>query len=820
MGQFAGMKRLSKLWIAVSIAGICLLLGNPFLGRRLHAGQRLSPIRGAPFARTTSPSAYTQTGGKSSPFTTGAPRPTTLKIQITEDGLYQLTYDDLFAAGLDPSLYDPRTLTLQNRGLEIPIEIEGAQDGHFDPTDTILFYGKRNRDLYTVQNIYWLSIKGGVGKRWIEQDGRPGDEAATPPYFPTTDHFEEDTVYWQNRPGTHVDRWFWGHRLGPNAYGLDSTRTYHLALGELWEAGKATIRVSLQGYTGLGHHTRLYLNDQEIDDQVWRGQQAFIHQILLPASLLRNGENLLRIETVATASVVDQILVNWIEVDYQQRYRVIENKLRFRATAMVPSRFTLTGVTEPDLFVLDITNATAPIRFTHLTLRGQDGEFSVHFAADTDPSRRYFVTTRTNAKSPSSLELDQPSTWQSPVNAADYIIITGAPFYTSARRLAAHRQATGMRVATVKVEDLYDEFNDGRFSPVAIRAFLHYAFHHWQRPAPAYVVLLGDANQDYKDNLQSGTKNYVPSYTMESQLFGEISSDNWFVARSDEDHRPLMAIGRLSAQSVAEAETMVDKIIRYEQPQTNTAWQKVLLHVADQGTSFEYVANQLALQVPSDYTVEQIYAGSDAESRASNAHANVPNSRASASLATDATEIVDLINQGSALVTYVGHGHYASWGRSQNGYLFDVAAVAALHNSDKLPLIIAGNCLNGFFAGAQEMPALAEVLQRQRDGGAIAVWAPSGLSYPEDHLLLFRAFYTALFANTSPTIGEAITTAKRALSEGRPEGRELIDTYILFGDPALRLAGTLNAKLSSPTTIHAPERLTSHNNRMRKESTP
>lgn len=782
MGQFAGMTCLSKLWIAVAIAGVCLLVCNPFLGHQLHASQQLPLVRGAPFAKAPVPNAYGQRGGKSSPFTRGAPRPTTLKIEIAEDGLYQLTYDDLFAAGFDPSLYDPQTFTLQSRGLEIPIAIEGAQDGHFDPNDIILFYGKRNRDPYTVQNSYWLSIKAGVGKRWIEQDGRPGDEATTPPYFPTTVHFEEDTVYWQNRPGTHVDRWFWGRRLGPDANGLDSSRTYHLALGELWGAGKATIRVSLQGYTGLGHHTRLYLNDQQIDDQVWRGQQAFLHQSLLPANLLRNGENLLRIETVATASVVDQILVNWIEVDYQQRYGLIDNTLRFRATATAPSRFALTGVTDPDLFVLDITNATTPIRFTNLTLRGQDGAFSVYFAADTDPSRRYFVTTRAHAKRPSAIEIDQQSTWQSPANGADYIIITSAEFHAAARRLAAHRQATGMRVATVKVEDLYDEFNDGRFSPVALRNFLHYAFQHWQRPAPAYVVLLGDANQDYKDNLQSGTKNYVPSYTMESQLFGEISSDNWFVARSEEDHRPRMAIGRLSAQSVAEAETMVDKIMRYEQPQADTAWQKVLLHVADQGTSFEYVANQLALQVPSGYTIEQIYAGSEAERKASNAL----NSTASDSLAA---EIVDLINQGSALVTYVGHGHYASWGRSQNGYLFDVAAVATLHNGDKLPMIVVGNCLNGFFAGARETPALAEVLQRQRDGGAIAVWAPSGLGYPEDHLRLFRAFYAALFADREATIGEATTAAKLALFGSRPEGRELIDTYILFGDPALRLVG-------------------------------
>lgn len=790
MDRFAVMKRITKLWLAASIAIAYMLFGGDlfdgpvFAMRRLPILAKLAPTLIAPIVRAQADEGHPT-------LASGPPEPTILKLQIAEDGLYQLSYDDLLAAGFDPSAYDPDTLTLQSRGIEIPIAIEGAQDGRFDRTDTILFYGKSNPDAYTVQNIYWLSIKKGAGKRWIEQDGTPGDVPATPPYFFTTMHLEEDTVYWQNRPGYSVDRWFWGHRLSPNAYGLDASRTYQLDLPGIWNAGKTTVRVNLQGYTGLAHHTRIYLNDRQIDDQAWWGQKSFTHVVVLSEELLRNRENLLRIETVVTDSAVDQVLVNWIEVDYPQTYTVTDNQLWFRATVTEPARFELTGLVDPDIVLLDITNVTTPIRFANLALLDQGGQFSLHFVADTDPSRQYFVTTRAQARRPSSIKIDHRSTWRAPTNGADYIIITSAAFYASARSLAAHRQAGGMRVATVNVEDLYDEFSDGRFSPVAIRDFLHYAFRHWQRPAPAYVVLLGDANQDYKDNLQSGTKNYVPSYTMESRLFGEISSDNWFVARSEDDHRPLLAIGRLSAQSVAEAATMVDKIIRYEQYQTNAAWQKVLLHVADRGTIFEYIADQLTLQVPRDYTVEQIYAGDYDDISPNNTRTNAPNRMINGSLAA---EIVDLINQGSALVTYVGHGHYASWGRSRQGYMFDVTDVAALHNGDKLPIIVAGNCLNGFFAGAQETPALAEVLQRHSDGGAIAVWAPSGLGYPEDHVILLRAFYAALFADDRPTIGAATTAAKLALFDGRAEGRELIDTYILFGDPALQLGGGINSE--------------------------
>lgn len=743
-----------------------LLWGDAARGKALSVAPLLPPA--------LTPPQLAQSDAVEPPLAGGAPAPPVLKLQVAEAGLYQVSYADLLAAGFDPNAHDVRTLKLHNRGREIPLALIGMEDGRFDATDALLFYGQAINDPYTRQEVYWLSAGGASGKRWREQAGTVDEIQTMAPSFPTTVHYEEETVYWQNRPGFQVERWFWGHRLGPAAYGLEASRTYPLNVPNRWAAGAASIRVNLQGYTALAHHTRLTLNDQLIDDQEWWGQRAFTHTVALPLGLLRDGENLLRIDTNVTTSSVDQLLVNWIEVSYQQTYTASNDQLWFRSTVVGPAYFQLAGVSNRDVIVLDITNLTMPIRFTDLTLREQAEHFSVHFATDTGPARQYFLTTLANAKRPAALHLDQPSTWQATTNRADYLIITSADFYRSALRLAAHRRATGMVVAVVKVEDLYDEFSAGRFTPVAIRDFLHYAFYQWQRPAPAYVVLLGDANQDYKDNLRSGTPTYVPSYNLESRLFGEVSSDNWFVARSAQDPRPLLAIGRLSAQRPEEADLLVDKIIQYEQPQRadhSAQWRPVVLHVADRGPLFAQVMAQLALQIPASYTVTQIYASDYLDDPV-------------ASLSAD---IVAAINRGSTLVTYMGHGQYGSWGRSNNDFMFDLADVAALHNDGQLPVVLVANCLNGFFAGSQATPSLAEALQRQRAGGAIAVWAPSGLGYPADHLHLLRTFYRAIFAPRRPTLGVATMIAKGALFNRGADGRELIDTYILFGDPALHL---------------------------------
>ena len=77
-------------------------------------------------------------GGVSAATTT-----VTLKIGVTEDGVYKLTYDDITDAGLDLKGIDPRTIKISNLGTETPIYVGGEEDGKFDKGDYILFMGRQ-----------------------------------------------------------------------------------------------------------------------------------------------------------------------------------------------------------------------------------------------------------------------------------------------------------------------------------------------------------------------------------------------------------------------------------------------------------------------------------------------------------------------------------------------------------------------------------------------------------------------------------------------------------------------------------------------------
>ena len=97
------------------------------------------------------------------------------------------------------------------------------------------------------------------------------------------------------------------------------------------------------------------------------------------------------------------------------------------------------------------------------------------------------------------------------------------------------------------------------------------------------------------------------------------------------------------------------------------------------------------------------------------------------------------------------------------------------------------SCLLGFFAHP-ERDSMAEELLLAENGGAIAVFAPSSLTLSSDQEPLNQALFNALLVYKVPTVGLAIMEAKRSLAFQIQDQRDVIETFTLLGDPALRLA--------------------------------
>ena len=101
--------------------------------------------------------------------------------------------------------------------------------------------------------------------------------------------------------------------------------------------------------------------------------------------------------------------------------------------------------------------------------------------------------------------------------------------------------------------------------------------------------------------------------------------------------------------------------------------------------------------------------------------------------------------------------------------------------NDQLPLFVLMNCLNGYYADATS-EALGEALMKAERGGAVAVWASSGLTEPQAQSQMNQELYRALFSKRGVTLGEAIRQAKATTADA-----DLRKTWILLGDPTLQI---------------------------------
>ncbi|HEY5906653.1 MAG TPA: C25 family cysteine peptidase, partial [Vicinamibacteria bacterium] len=313
----------------------------------------------------------------------------------------------------------------------------------------------------------------------------------------------------------------------------------------------------------------------------------------------------------------------------------------------------------------------------------------------------------------------------------------------------------------VALEDVYDQFGFGEEGPDPVKAFLGYAYHSWQRPSPRYVLLLGDATYDPKDFTKTGTKDRLPT-PLARTSFIWTASDPSYAQVNGNDLLPDLAIGRLPAASLAEAQILVGKLLAFETSRRNLSGPAVLVaDNADEAGFFERNADEIAALLPGR-PVQKLYlrdlAGQGLDARAS---------------------IRSALDGGASLLSYVGHGSIAVWA-SEN--VWNNLDVNALQPQAQQPLLLTLDCLNGFFH-FPPLNSLAEQMVKAEGKGAIAAISPSGLSLDEPAHVFHRALVRQLGSGGHLRLGDAVLAAQGDYAESGAFP-ELLAIYHLFGDPA------------------------------------
>ncbi len=724
---------------------------------------------------------------------------TSYKVLVDEDGIYQLTYDALAGAGIDVESIDPGTFKLHNQGDESAIHMVDENDnGDFDPEDSVLFYGQRMTGMYTDTNIYWLSMGGSPGLRMEERDGTLGaGELLTS--FHTTTHWEEDKYYQSKipKPATvpseeEIDHWFGGYIA---ALSGPASESYTIMVDKIDASPppySSTVRGYLHGYTSYDdddpdHHTRVYLNGNELeldyDEEFWDGQVGHEFETEAPLSYLVDGANVISVECPRDLGVPrDIVFVDRFEIDYRRTYTVENDSVLFDGDEAGTWQYRVGTFSTDTIEVFDVTDPLGVSRIVSTTIVGGAGSYALQFEDTIDGEHHYLALTEAQYQTPLDIVEYTPAGLKNTSNGADYIIITHPDFYTDVLPLRDHRAGQDLRTVVVDVGDIYDEFNHGMFDPHAIRDFLEYAYYNWTPPKPSYVLLVGDGNWDFKNNTGRGEPNYVPPYLMYvDKWVGEADADNRYVCVSGGDTLADLHLGRLPAQTAAQVSTMVGKIIDYEQNLPEGDWQNRVLFVADdrdpEAGDFDILSNDIAdNHLRSPYEADKVYYRSPLEPGY-----NTPGQVK--------TAIFDAFDTGRLLINYVGHSAPWQWGL-QEGFLTvgDINS-AGFPATQRTPVMVPMTCLDGYFIHpsppGSDFSCVGESVVRVEGKGAVASWSPTSEGRAHAHHYLHEGLYDALFAKDVHQLGPATMLGKLNLHQNvAGEDRALLDTYLLFGDPA------------------------------------
>ncbi len=717
-----------------------------------------------------------------------------LKIIVAEDGPVAIRGADLAAAGWPLAVLQPDRLSLSANGKPQAILVDSGVDGSFDAVDQIIFHGRAMNSEYSTENVYWLTAQES-GPRFGTRLARPGQNWPVATWHPVLARFERDTVYylsmhWQDGD----DRWMWGGALGPG-----ERITHSLELGSLAPETSlpGRLQVTVQGYTddervSPDHRATVWLNGHLIGEAEFDGLGSHRLAFDVRPGVLRQGRNHFTLANApVTRAKVNQFFLNYVEIEYAGGFRASNDHIQFRAPTPGRLEFSLEGFTGAGIAVDDVTNPAQPVRLSGTEVsQAPDGSFTLRFATSADASSRFEAYLLTRAATPKHIVADEPSTWRSPDQAADYIIISHPSFIHELEPLVTHRRSQGLHVAVVSIDDIYDEFSHGVFDPRAIREFLRYASQNWRPPPPTYVLLVGEANLDYRHCMASGPPNFVPQMQVNLESGPAGSSDTWFAAL-DEDPLPDMLAGRISVSRAEELRRVVAKVLAYERGDYEP-WRRTALWVADDEPAFDRATDEFVELLRPAYETRAFYAS------------RFPRD------GDLAAAIRGAIEDGVAVVGYVGHGNVDTWGPwPGGGRILQNRDIERLTNGPRFPILLAATCMNGWVSHPQRSVALAELWLTHGAGGGIAAWASSGLESLSAEAALLRPFLAGIRDPESQTIG-ALTL--QAMAQAWAADETLGDTlrqYTLLGDPALRFSTSWPAA-KTPQPIGPRERSYCH----------
>ncbi len=498
-----------------------------------------------------------------------------------------------------------------------------------------------------------------------------------------------------------------------------------------------------------------------------------------------------------------------MELNCRRQLRMSGDQLLFRDLRSVGAGLVSEFVVEQAQNVERIWEITDPAQARRIDATA-DGN-NLRFRVSTDSLRQFVAFRNSGYLEPTPIGAVPNQNLHGTPVGIDLTIVCPPQFQGAAAPLVERRQSEGLDVVMVTPQQIYNEFSSGSRDATAIKRYMRMQYERATTPedAPRYLLLFGDGSYN-NVLLAEANQNWIPTYQTTNVLdpgksygtddyFGFLDPDEgeWTGDLVD------IGIGRLPISSVEQANSVVSKILRYDQMQnlgtsgsscTATGdggladWRTHVLFASDdqEGENFENTihlgqSETLAQRVVNEHptlNVDKVYL--DAYQQVT-----TPGGERYPQANTDLREAVE---KGLLLVNYIGHGGEVGWAHER---FLDNTTILGWTNGDRLPLFMTATCEFTRWDDPARTSA-GEYVLLNPDGGGIGLMTTSRLAYSIQNFNLGGYFYDHVFQTTeelgrSQRLGDIYRRTKRDIA-GVDSNSFNHMNFCLMGDPSMQLA--------------------------------
>lgn len=708
-----------------------------------------------------------------------------LNLLVKTDGIYRIDNADIISHGISLIGVELDNISLLYNGIAVPVKIVSNDELVFDSNSYIEFIGISGKSLYQQGNVYTLVLAENI--KINTNTLEPVENQIVSPFYLHTDLYANNNGYSFGAPND--DPWFDKRLL---AIGSEATETLLFDIDNLIPQTDMQIEMNVWGGTDYlqspDHHVIYELNGETLDDFRFDGITSSIKQYQADSNSINNGEQQIIVRVPNdTNTPADVIHIESWKVTYPRDFVMINKQLDFaiggnshNANSDIIFKQGFEQNIQQGINHYAVKNANNE---NYIVYRyNQDGstdtiktlsssecnstvsndclvQFSLEFT-----SGHIYIAAESELKTP---EISVPILL-SDINQgdADYLIITHPDFIGEKLDIFVQLKQIEHIVKVVDLQQIYAQYGYSNISADSIAEYIKFAALNL---GVTDVLLIGGDSYDYHNYLGLQSLSFIPTiYGQTDDLITFAPIDAKYVD-IDNDNIPDINIGRFPVRTETELANLTTKIQKYSAKN----YSKTAVFAADKfdlsnGYSFQNDAQELINLLPQQWqnniTIDhKAFVDEDGIELAK-------------------SKIINGINQGVALTSFIGHSGPRDWSFSR---IFSASDANLLSNINEPTLVTQWGCWNTYFVSPTE-DTLAHAFMLNQNGGAASVLGASTLTKAKHESELAKLVLSFL-THDEMSLGDAVTQAKRTYAQTNPSALDVILGWTILGDPSLKL---------------------------------